>query len=307
MENKRYHIVLASIVFAMLTWLSVNMRYDYTVVRRLPVVLENMKEGKALKYPVPKYITARFKGNGWIIAGLYLTPEVKYYIDVSSLTTQNFLIEGRDLFEHVKIPFAVELVDSKPDSLVLALDEYMEKRVPIIPRLAFDYHEGYGPVGSVRIAPESILVGGSKDRVEQVTAWHTVYEKFSDLRSSIDAAVDLEPPATYSLTIPQQSVHLQLNVQPFAEKVFSGIPVTAPAMPANREVVFMPPKIDIIVRGGIDQLAKLTNNDFDALVNAEILMQDSVETVEPVLVAPNDVRIVNKKPANVKFIIRKRL
>lgn len=283
------------------------MRYDYTVVRRLPVVLENMKEGKALKYPVPKYIVARFRGNGWIIAGLYLTPELKYYIDVSSLTTQNFLIMGRDLFEHVKIPFAVELVDSKPDSLVLALDEYMEKRVPIVPRIAFDYREGYGLVGSVHIVPESILVGGSRERIEQLTSWHTVYQKFSDLRASIDAVVDLEEPVTYSLAIPQRSVQVQLNVQPFAEKIFSGIPVTAPAMPANREVVFMPPKIDIIVRGGIDQLAKLSNNDFDALVNAEILMRDSVETVEPSLVAPNDVKIVSRKPESVKFIIRKRL
>ena len=48
MENKRYHIVIASIIFAILTWISVNMRYDYTVVEQMPVFLENLKDRKSV-------------------------------------------------------------------------------------------------------------------------------------------------------------------------------------------------------------------------------------------------------------------
>jgi len=84
MKNKRYHIVIGSILFAVLTWFSVNMRNEYTVVRRMPVVLENMREGKALKYPVPRFVTVRFRGSGWLIGGLYLFPNVSYFIDVSA-------------------------------------------------------------------------------------------------------------------------------------------------------------------------------------------------------------------------------
>ena len=111
MGNKRYHIVLASIGFAVLTWISVNMRHDYVVVRHLPIVIENLKAGKALKHPLPRSVSVRFSGSGWLLAGLYLTPGLTYFIDASSLTSEPFTITSKDLLEHVKLPFAVQAVD----------------------------------------------------------------------------------------------------------------------------------------------------------------------------------------------------
>ncbi len=307
MENKRYHIVIASIIFAILTWISVNMRYDYTVVEQMPVILENLKDGKALRFPVPKYVTVRFRGNGWLIAGLYLSPGLKYFIDVSSIGPERFMITGRDLAEHVKLPFAVQLVDIEPETLHLALDDYFEKRVPVTSRIVVDFHEGYGQVGSLRWAPESVAVGGAKEHIEGLREWPTIYAKFGDLRSSIDADIPLEEPSNFSVTSLEKSVHLQVNVQPYAEKIFSGIPVTVATPPLNREVIFIPPRMDLVVRGGIDQLAKLTNADFDAVVPYESLLRDSPEYVIPSVIAPAEVKIVGRKPENFKFIIRKRL
>lgn len=307
MENKRYHIVIASIIFAILTWTSVNMRYDYTVLERLPVVLENLKEGKSLKYPIPKYVTVRFRGNGWLIAGLYLTPGLKYFIDVSSIGPDRFTITGRDLPEHVKLPFAVQLVDIVPETLYLALDEYAEKKVPIISRFVTDFHEGYGQVGPLKFVPESVLVGGAKEHIDLINSWHTNYVKFGDLRSSIDADVPLEEPSNYSLSTVPKSVHIKMNVQPFAEKIFSGIPLTVTTPPFNREVIFVPPRTDLVVRGGIDQLAKLTNQDFDVAVPYEILLRDTSGFVVPTISVPAEVKIVGRKPEQFRFIIRRRL
>jgi len=306
-EDKRYHIVIASVVFAILTWLSVNMRYDYTVVQHIPVVLENLKEGKALKFPVPKYVTVRFRGSGWLIAGVYLTPGLKYFIDLASIGPDNFVITGRDLPEHVKLPFAVQMVDVKPETLLLSLDDYFEKKVPIIPRVVLDFHEGYGQVGPIRIIPESTVVGGAKEHIDHISSWHTAYRKFSDLRSSVEIDIPLEESVNFSLTTFHSIAHLEVSVQPFAEKIFSGIPVTASTPPLNREVIFIPPRIDIVVRGGIDQLARLSNADFDATVNYETLQQNDVEFVTPTVTAPSEVKIVSRKPDQFKFIIRKRL
>jgi YbbR domain-containing protein len=306
-ENKRYHIIIASIVFAAMTWISVNLRYDYTVVRHIPVVLENMKDGKALRYPVPKYVTARFKGSGWLITGLDLTPGLKYFIDLSSIGPGNFVVTGRDLPEHVRLPFAVQLVDVKPDTLLLALDDYIEKKVPLIPRLVLEFHEGYGQVGATRIIPESTVIGGAREHIEQISAWHTEFRRFTDVRSNIEMDVPVEEPANFSLTTFETNVRLEVGVQPFAEKVFSGIPIEVNSPPSNREVIFIPPKMDIVVRGGIDQLSRLSNADFDATVNYETLLQNEPEYVIPSVTAPGEVKVVSRKPDRFKFIIRKKL
>ncbi|MBI1805927.1 MAG: hypothetical protein HYR76_02610 [Ignavibacteria bacterium] len=307
MENKRYHIIIASIVFAVLTWVSVNMRDEYTVVKHMPVVLENVKEGKALKYAIPRFVSVRFRGNGWSLVGLYLSPDVKYFIDVSSLGAEDFMITSRDLLEHIKLPVTLQPVDVKPDTLLLALDDYKEKRVPILPRIVLGWREGYGQVGPTRLSPESVLVGGSENIIRTVIAWPTLYKKYEDLRTAIDADIPLEEPSMYSIEIFDRQTRLQVNIQPFAEKTFTGIALTAQAVPTNREVIFIPPRMDIIARGGIDQLAKLTSGDFQASVNFQNLMQDSVEVITPDLTIPPEVKVISRKPERFQFIVRKRL
>src|SRR5205809_355001 len=81
-----------------------------------------------LKYPVPKSITAHFRGTGWALAALYLSPDVTYYIDGSSLGPENFTVTGRELLEHIKLPVSLQVVEVKPETLLLALDDYIEKR-----------------------------------------------------------------------------------------------------------------------------------------------------------------------------------
>jgi hypothetical protein len=306
-EKKKYYIVIGSVVFAVLTWISVNMRDEYTVVKHLPVILENKKEGKALKYAVPKSVSVRFRGNGWSLAGLYLSADPKYFIDLSSIGTSDFIITQKELLEHVTLPVAVQPVDVKPDTMLLALNEYQEKKISVLPRLVLDFQDGYGQVGPIRILPESITVGGSEQMTAQVLFWPTVYKKFDALHSPIDMELPLEEPENYSLDLLTQSVRLQINIQPFAEKAFSGIPLKASAVPMNREVIFIPPRMNIIVRGGIEQLAKLTIEDFEAAVSYQNLLQDSVESVIPLLTAPADVKVISRKPEKFQFIIRKRL
>ena len=283
------------------------MRYDYTVVEQMPVILEHLKPGKALRYPVPKYVSVRFRGSGWLIAGLYLTPGLEYFIDASSLGPDRFMITGRDLPEHVKLPFALQLVDILPETLHLALDDYVEKRVRVAPRIVADFHEGYGQVGQMQCSPESVVLAGAKSQLDALQEWPTVYHKMSDLRSSIDADVDLEESSNFSVSTVQKEVRVQLNVQPYAEKIFSGLPITVATPPLNREVIFIPPRMDLVVRGGIDQLARLTNMDFDAVVQYESLLRDDPEFVVPNVIAPPEVKIVGRKPEKFKFIIRKRL
>jgi len=307
MENKRYHIVIASIIFAIVTWSSVNLRNEFTVALRIPVILDDIRAGVALKYPVPKTVTAHFKGTGWALAGLYFSPDIKYYIDVPSLRPESFIVTGRDLMEHVKLPVTLQVVDVQPETLILALGEYKEKSVPLIPHVTLDYREGFGKVGPVRLVPESVGIGGTKNIVASISEWPTIYRKFENVRSDIDVDLPLEEPQNYAVQLSRASVRLHVSVQPFAEKTFAGIRVTATGAPAGREVVFIPSRMDIIVRGGIEQLSRISSSDFQATVDYQSLVEDSSGAATPSVTAPADVKVISRKPERLQFIIRKRM
>ncbi|MFI5251432.1 MAG: hypothetical protein ACHQQQ_03275 [Bacteroidota bacterium] len=307
MEHKRYHIIIASVIFAVLMWIALNMGYDYIVVKYIPVVLENVKEGKVLKYPVPKSMTVRFRGNGWQLASIYLSPNVKYYIDAQSLTDKPYIITGKDLPEHVKLPLAVQTLDVIPESLLLALDDYSEKRVPVVSRIVVACRDGYGQVGAVNIIPESVVISGSQFMIAGVKEWSTIHRRFDDRHTALNEDIPLDTPPTYSVEVLPAAVHYYADIEHFAEKTFSGIPLSAMAVPSNREVIFIPPKMDIIVRGGIEQLAKLTNDDFQASVDYNAIVQDSSGVASPALNSPQMVQVIRKIPEQFQFIIRKKL
>jgi YbbR domain-containing protein len=307
MENKRYHIIIGSIVFAIATWISVNLRNEYTVVKRVPTRVENIRPGKALKYPVPKTITVHLRGTGWAVAGLYFAPDLQYTIDGSSLGSEVFPVTARDFLEHLKLPATLQVVEVKPDTILLALDEYKEKKVPVYPHVAADFRDGYGQVGPLSVTPESVAIGGTKRIVDSIKEWPTEFKRFEALRSPIDIDLALEEPSNYSVELSRHDVRLQINVQPFAEKTFPGIRITAQGVPMGREVIFIPSRIDLIVRGGIEQLSRVSGNDFQASVEFRDLMEDSAGTVVPSIGSPPDVRVISRKPERFQFIIRKRL
>jgi YbbR domain-containing protein len=307
MENKRYHIIIASVIFAVAMWISINMGYEYTVVKYVPVVVENLKEGHVLKYPVPKFMTVRFKGTGWQLASVYLSPNVKYYIDAQTLTAKRYIVTGKDLPEHVKLPLAVQALEVIPDSLALAVDEYSEKRVPVISRISIVCMDGYGQVGPIHVTPESVVVSGSRVMIDGITEWSTLRRRFDKQRTPINEDVPVEESPTFSVEVFPQTIHYQVDIEHFAEKTFSGIPLNTLGVPPNREIIFIPPKMDIIVRGGIDQLAKLTNDDFLATVDYNTIVRDSSGVVVPALNSPQMVQVIRKAPEQFQFIIRKKL
>ena len=299
--------MIASIVFAVLVWVSINMAEEYTLTKHLPVVLENKRGGKALRFPVPKSIMARFRGNGWQLAGLYLSSDVKYFIDESTLGSDPYVVTGKDFFDHVKLPIAVQPLDVKPETLLLALADYKEKRVRIVPRVVMDYHDGFGQVGPVRISPESVLVGGAADQVQAITQWQTVYERYDNRREPISEELGLEEPLNFSLEVSPSSVRIDVDVQPFAEKTITGVLVVASATPLNRDVIFIPPRMDVIVRGGIEQLARLSASDFLASVPYAMLLEDTSGVFGPTLSAPAGVSVLRRSPEKFQFVIRKKL
>lgn len=305
--KQRYHIVVASVLFAIIIWITINLGYEYTVTRQIPVTLVHLKEGMALTYPVPKTMTVRLRGHGWQLAMLYLTPDVRYYIDLATVTKDGFMITESDLAEHVKLPVAVTPIDVKPETLMLALEPYREKRVPVLPQLALTYREGFGPVGTVQIRPESVTIAGAASIIEPIETWHTVFLRYDERRTPIDEELAIDDPESYSVEFRPKSVHVRLDVQPFAERTVTGIPITASSVPPNREIIFVPPRLDVTIRGGIDQLAKLSADDFEATVDFNQITQDSSTTIVPSLRSPDGIRVLRRSPERVQYYVRKKL
>jgi YbbR domain-containing protein len=201
----------------------------------------------------------------------------------------------------------VSLIGVSPDSTLVALDRYEQRTAAVQPEVLPSFREGYGQVGPITVAPESVIIGGAARVIRTISSWPTERMTFTDLRAPLEADVPIRLSEDVPLAFSTPTVHISINVQPFAEKFLGGIPVEAVEIPPSREIIFIPPRVDLVARGGIKQLAGLSPADVQVRVSYDALLTDTTGTVDPVVTGPAGIQFVSKKPERLQYVIRKRL
>lgn len=307
MKDIRYNVILATTLFAILLWVSVNLTYEYQITATAPLVVDGIPTDRELATPLPRTVAMRFRGNGWRMAALALSGDLRCHIDFETLPANRRALTLIDIVERLNIPPGIQPVDMKPESLFLSLEPYVEKRVPVVLEHTMSFQGGFGQVGPTKILPESVTVRGASSVVSQIPSWPTAFTTFTKLKAPVDMEVRLADTSSYRLSFSPASVRVQINIQPFAERTIPGLPVEIRSIPASREVILIPPKIDIVVRGGIEQLADLTPAEFHVHTDYATLIADTTGYLDVEVTLPPDVQLVTKRPERIQYVVRTRL
>jgi YbbR domain-containing protein len=305
MKEHRLPIIIFSTLFAILLWVSVNMTYEYQTTVQLPLVLENIKPTRALARPVPQSVQMKVHGTGWQLAELSFAPNTRYELDCGEVTTHQRFLTANDIMERVKIPRGPSVIEIKPETLLVVLDEKISKTVPLIPNTSLSFRNGYDIIGDVHISPDSVKLAGAHSLLNDVTAWSTNLLSLSNLRSPVQTQISVSDSLSYGITPIPSKATISFDVQPIAEETFKGISVDVNDVPENRLVVLIPPKVDIIIRGGVDQLAALSRKDFSAYINYSTILLDTTGMISPTIVCPRNTKVVDQNPEKLQYVIRK--
>jgi len=307
MKPRRYHIVIATAFLGVFLWFTVNLREQYQVSVDAPLTIDGIPEGMAIRTPVPASLQLRFRGDGWRLATLLIGSVPHLHFPVSSLAPENPTITLNDVLDRIALARGVQLFDMNPDTVTVLLDRRGERRVAVIPDVSIGVRDGYGQVGPVLVSPESITVYGATTVLQQITSCPTTAVRFDDLKNPLEEDVPVAASPEHPLEYAPASVKIRVNIQPFAEKLFSGLPVEIRGLPQNRDVIFIPPKLDIVARGGIRQLASVLPVDFQVSVDYANIVSDTTGYISPAVTLPLGVQVVTQRPERLQYIVRKRL
>ncbi len=304
---KRYHIALATTVGAVLLWGSVKLGGQFQNTIQVPVSLLNLPAGMAPVSPIPRALDLTFRGEGWQMASHLWNSDLLVELDVRTAPGGTKVLTLRDIRRGISLPENIELIDMKPESLTVAFDTLVEKRVPILLENRASFAEGYGLSGVAVVTPESVTVGGGATVILPLESWYVVTPEMKELKSPVEQQIPLSDSSFYFLTLSPPTVKLVLNVQPLAEKTLSGIPVTVHSLPPDREVILIPPRIEVLVRGAIDRLSQIAAGDCRVSVDFREIAGDTIRTVVPVIELPPGLTVISRTPERLQFVIRQRL
>ncbi len=300
--KKNLHIVILSIIFSIILWISISLSNDYYATVNVPVKLVNFPMGYSTASSIPDFISVKLKGKGWKLLGVNLSTKSDYTISVEdsgkiNVNLYNFLGENQWLSSDI------EVIDMTPDTLSFYVEKDYMRKVAVVPDLDLAYKSGYGLASPIRISPDSTTLYGPKSVVKNLTFVYTKRQNFKKLDDQTTGQVPLEdlPGVIYK----DREVQVFLDVQKIVDKNFEGVDVNIIDKPIDRDVVLLPNKISVGVRAGIEILGKMSRDKIKAYVNYRDIVLDTLGSILPKIELPENTVLEYTKPERLRYIIKK--
>jgi hypothetical protein len=142
-------------------------------------------------------------------------------------------------------------------------------------------------IGKIKFLPTEMM------NINNVNSGFTKTLKIIDTLNNI---IKIEP----------KTVTISYSIELSAEKNFEDLNVIVSNVPQDKEVLLVPPKLKLYLRGGVDQLAKINPDEIYAGIEYKQIDSDSLGFVSPKIVLPVDVSVVKYEPQKFQYIIKKK-
>lgn len=301
--KKNLHIIIISIIFSIILWVSISLSNDYYATFKIPLRLINFPEGYTIGSKIPDYISVKLKGEGWKLAALKLGREADYVVAAGNETGKRFVNLYNYLVDNQWLSSDIEVIDISPDTLSYDVEKIASTRAEIIPNLNLNFKPGFGLATPMIVKPETTVVFGPMSKIKNLRAVATARLSLNNLDDKVDEKVPLEkiPEINFS----NSNVNIFLNIQKIVDKNFDNLPVKIIDVPSDRNVVLLPNQISVGLRGGVDVLAKLDDNQLNAYINYRDVVLDTLGSVVPQIVLPENTSLIYIKPERLRYIIKK--
>lgn len=300
--RKKIYIFIASLIFATILWGSISLSDIYFTNVDVKLALVNLPQGYTIGTPLPEKINVRVRGQGWKLVSINVGPETEFRVALNkdsgshNINLNKYLETNRLLFSDV------EIIRIYPDSINFFVERVITRKLPIMSGLKLDFKPGYGLATDLLFNPDSIIVSGPLSYLRNLNGIKTEPKSFAMLDSKTGTEVGF--PRMQGFSLNTNSVLVTIDVQRIVDKQLDDILVEVIDLPAGKEVVLLPNKIGIQVRGGIEILGRLKPEQFNAYVDYHTLVQDTTGSVKPELSLPKNVTLQFTKPDRLRYIIR---
>ena len=314
-RRRNFWRAFGATIIALVLWGILSLSQTYTWDLDVPLSVQIDTTQQALAEQIPSQLRVTARGDGWtlmqIAAGNSLRSEVNPAGHLVSNTDslQVFAFTERDLISSISAPSSIRIERILPGSLRLVVTDLITKRVPLYyPNISIQTRSGFQVIGKPLVTPDSVRLSGSTEALENITHWYTKPLNLQDVYTSTRAVVPVSDSLRSVVHVIPEDAAVMVDVQEIAEVTFEDLPVlnrsTSPD--TTIQLRFYPNRITVTLRGGAEELGKLTALD----IIPQIELVAGVDTsgfIRPRIRLPKDVNasVINIIPQRIRYIWRK--
>ena len=301
--KKKIPIIIISIIFSIILWGTISLSGEYYSNVEVPLKIIDLPNGYTIGSELPSKILLKLKGEGWKLFSVNIGKDVTYDVSVKKGTGAKDLKLMDHLADNRWILSDLEVIDIIPQKITCTIEKKIKKKLLVSADLNLDFKAGYGLATPITIEPDSVIVEGPGSLLNSIESVKTKVVRLSSLDKRTIKNISFAD--LLGSVFDTKFVSITLDIQRIVDKQFDGINVDIIDVPPDRDVILLPNKIDCSVRGGIDILGKLHDEDFKAYVYYRDIVLDTLGSIVPRLDIPNNTSLIYIKPGHVRYIIKK--
>ncbi len=304
--KKNFLIYLSILFFAVILWLYLSLNLSYTINLSVPLEI-NLTKSQALASTVPSSIDVTIKGKGWDLVTLIVSENLTYYLDLTGIKRDVRVNTFKAISERLNIPHDLIILNTYPDTISISFDKVSERKVQVKNNVNVILKDGYKIVGEPIITPKYVKITGAKSILSKIKFIPTESVTFENINSDISRIVKLSDTLKNIIRFEPKKVKIEYKVELSADKNFEDITVSVNNVPSDKDVLLIPPKLTLYLRGGVEQLSQINPSEIKVSIDYDVIENDTLGFVTPVIELPvNAATLINFEPQKFQYIIKKK-
>ncbi len=292
---------------AIFIWFFVVTEKDYENLIDVPISVVNVPDGKIILNRLPHRARVRVKGSGKDLIALGVGGGAGIDLDLSGAgMAKTFLLGPKDVFLSRTSGNTQPIEVVMPDSILVLLDDFYSRRMPINPNISVSVAPGFATVNDMMLSPDSVLVSGPRTLVNGLSQIETVPKSFSDLKFDLDETCALVPPESDYLELAKKETQIFWDVQQLIELSVSGVPVQVRNVPRHLSVYVVPSTVSLVLVGGGDLLARIDRKDIVAYIDYQRAKDAPGSAHSAVIEPPEGVFHRDANPTTFKLVFERK-
>lgn len=303
--RRNIFILINTFIFSVLIWAYVNLNLTYTIESSLPLQIKSGKS-QGISNEIPDNLDVVLKGKGWGLMKILISKNLVYYLDLTAFKKDTKIDLMQGVTDIINLPSDVYVMSINPSVIDVSFDNTITRMIKVKNNTSVQTKDGYTVIGGVKITPDSVRVSGASSIIMKIKFVQTENIVFKDVNANISKDVKLIDSLGNQVKIDPTVVNVSYKLELSAEKTFEDIDVNVYGVPIDKDVLIVPPKISISLRGGVEELSKLTPKDIKIGINFKQIESDEQGEVEPTIELSDIFTLIKVEPQRFQYIIKKK-
>jgi hypothetical protein len=298
------------LVASFFIWLLITFSKEYTTVINFPVEYSKIPQNKLLQEAPINEISLSIKASGFKLVKAKLKQEI-IQLNASNLqrkTSSKFYFLPKNQIKNIQsqLTYKVELQEILQDTIYLNLGVLTSKKVPLKTNLIIDYHIGYDLVNEIKIEPDSVIISGPENQIENINHLKLSKLKLKDVKASFTNKLKIiKPKELDKLKINIAEASISGHVEKFTEGSFK-VPFEIINLPTDVNLTSLTNNVEVFFVVALSNFNKVNKLSFKVECDYLMSEKNNLSYLIPKIVdKPDFLKSYKIIPNKIDFLIQK--